>query len=127
MEQTRMRVFLGALIPAGMIGLILGAAAMAPASAVDKSQNISPGHAQTIDLGYVHGVAYYTPERDGYQVVATLSIGGGAPVRVTATLQPEQHVSFSVPAEDGADVRQIELYRRGDVVTLSQPARLVLN
>lgn len=122
-----MRVFLGALIPAGVIGLILGAATLAPARAVDKTQNISPGHAESIDLGYVHGVAYYTPETDGYQVVATLSVSGGAPVRIVATLQPEQRVSFSVPAGEGGDIHQIELYRSGDVVKVSRPARLVLN
>lgn len=122
-----MRMLFGALVPAGVIGLILGAAALAPARAVDKSQNITPGHAESIDLGYVHGIAYYTPEQDGYNVVATLSVAGGAPVRFAATLQPEQRLSVSVPGEQDGDARQVEIWRRGDVVTISRPARLVLN
>ncbi|MBS7540249.1 hypothetical protein [Ancylobacter lacus] len=121
-----MRTFFSVAIPAAVAGL-LAAAALAPAGAWEKSQAPRPGQAQIINIGYVSGVAYYTTETDGYHVVATLSVGGGAPVRVKATLQPEQAVSFSVPGAEGANASEVEIMRRGDTVTVSAPERVAFN
>ncbi|GLK82626.1 hypothetical protein [Ancylobacter defluvii] len=114
------------ILPLALAGGLIAVAFIAPGFAADRI-GARPVAAQTINIGYVRGVAYYTPQADGYHVVATLSVAGGAPIRVAATLQPEQAVSFSVPGPEGADVSQVEIARRGDSVTVTHPDRLVLN
>lgn len=122
-----MRALSRDLLPLAMAAGLIAVAFIAPVRAADKAPGLRPATAQKIELGYVTGVAYYTAENDGYHVVATLSVADGAPVRVAATLQPEQAVSFSVPgAPDGAS-RTVEIARRGDVLMVNEPARLVLN
>ena len=122
-----MRSLFRVIVPVAAIAGILGAAAIAPADAWEKGRGVSAGHAQTIDLGYVHGTAYYTPAEDGFRVVDTLSVAQGAPLRFSATLQPEQAVSISVPGAEGAPARTVEIVRRGDAIAFSEPERLVLN
>lgn len=121
-----MRSFSRDIVPLAVAGALIAVAFIAPGFAAENA-GLRPATAQTITIGYVRGVAYYTPQEDGYHVVATLSVAGGAPVRVGATLQPEQAVSFSVPGPDGAAANIVEIVRRGDSVTVSEPARLVLN
>jgi hypothetical protein len=122
-----MRKLIRDLIPLGLIASLLAIAAFAPARADEKAAGLRPGTAQAINIGYVKGVAYYTSEETGYNVVATLSVSGGAPVRVSAILQPEQSVSFSVPGEVDGAPSVVEIARRGDRVVVSNPVRLVLN
>ena len=66
---------------------------------------------RSIDLGELAGVAYYTPESDGFRVVATLAQGeSGAPVRFEAVLLRGQSVVLStiraVDAPPGRDQSQ---------------------
>lgn len=114
------------LLPLALAGSLVAIAFIAPSRAAEKI-GLAPAEARTISLGYVRGSAYYTVERDGYRVVATLSVGGGAPVRVSTTLQPEQAMSVSVPGAEGTAASLVEIARRGDTVVVSDPARLVLN
>jgi len=122
-----MRIPYRAIIPAAVVALLVGAAALAPAGALDRSQHLRPMQAESIDLGYVNGVAYYTPEDEGFRVVATLSVAGGAPLQVAVLLQPEQSLTVSVPGPEGGFGKQVEIVRRGDNVTVGRPARLVFN
>lgn len=122
-----MRSLIRDILPLAVAGGLIAVAVIAPVRAADKPVGLRPATAQKIQLGYVNGVAYYTTENDGYHVVATLSVADGAPVRVAATLQPEQAVSFSVPGGMEGVTRTVEIARRGDVVTVTEPARLVLN
>ncbi|MFT0860135.1 hypothetical protein [Ancylobacter sp. G4_0304] len=115
------------LIPLGLIAALLAIALLVPARAEERSSGLRPEAAQVINIGYVNGVAYYTDEADGYHVVATLSVAGGAPIRVAATLQPEQAVSFSVPGAVETSPSVVEIARRGDRVTVTNPAQLVFN
>ena len=72
-----------------------------------------PIDAMGIDLGDVSGVAYYTVERDGFHVVATLAQGKeGTPIRVVSVLAPGQSVAFSTAHQAGA----LEISRNGDSV-----------
>jgi hypothetical protein len=72
---------------------------------------------QTLDLGGVLGVAYYTVEHDGYHVVATLAEGEtGAPVRFEAVLTPGQAVTLSSPAGQGGALMSVEFSRLQDQV-----------
>jgi hypothetical protein len=82
---------------------------------------LKPVLSQKIDLGGVSGVAYYTPERDGFHVVATLAEGRtGTPVRVHAVLVPGQSVVLSTPREAGAAPVAVEISRQGDKVLVGE-------
>ncbi|MGA0562442.1 hypothetical protein ACO2RV_08335 [Ancylobacter sp. VNQ12] len=122
-----MRSLIRDILPLAVAGGLIAVAVIAPVRASDKAAGLRPATAQPIQLGYVKGVAYYTPANDGYHVVATLSVADGAPVRVAATLKPEQAVSFSVPGAVDGDTRTVEIVRSGDVITVTEPTRLVLN
>jgi len=58
--------------------------------------------ARTIDLGAVHGVAYYTEEAGSFRVVATVAQRDGQPIRVETMLAPGQSIVLSTA--DGRDV-----------------------
>ena len=78
---------------------------------------------RSIDLGEISGIAYYTVERDGFHVVATLAQGkAGTPIRVVSVLAPGQRVVLSTPQQAAA----IEISRKGDSV-LVRKANAVTN
>ena len=80
---------------------------------------LRPTEGRSIDLGELSGVAYYTVERDGFRVVATLAEGeAGTPVRVEAVLAPEQSIVLSVPRAAGNFPDAVEISRRGDEVLI---------
>ncbi len=78
---------------------------------------LKPIRPQSIHLGEVSGVAYYTVERDGFHVVATLGEGeAGTPVRFQAVLVPGQSVVLSTPRAAGVAPVAVEIDRQGDEV-----------
>jgi hypothetical protein len=84
-----------------------GIASLAPAHA----HGLRPIEGKSIDLGGISGIAYYTVERDGFHVVATLAQGeAGTPIRVVSVLAPGQRVVLSTPQQADA----IEISRKGD-------------
>jgi hypothetical protein len=89
-------------------------AAIGPAHA----EGLKPLQGQVIDLGDVSGVVYYTLERDGYRVVATLGKQDedAVPVRVVAVLAPDQSLTLSIPHEAGTPADAVEIMRRADTV-----------
>ncbi len=89
-------------------------ASAAPAAA----ESLGPIQARSIDLGTVAGSAYYTAERDGYHVVATLAQRGenAAPLRVEAVLVPGQSMVLSTPRDAGASPERVEISRQADTV-----------
>lgn len=122
-----MRSFSRDLVPLAVAAGLVAVAFIAPGRAEDAA-SLRPEAAQTINIGYVNGVAYYTAENNDYHVVATLSVAGGAPIRVSATLKPEQAVSFSVPGAVETAESVVQIARHGDRVTVSNPPpRVVLN
>jgi hypothetical protein len=86
-------------------------------SAGAQAADLKPLTAESIDLGTVRGVAYYTVEPNGYRVVATVS-GEDAtqPVRMVALLSPGQSVSLSVPGRESRPETTISFTRRGDEI-----------
>ena len=79
------------------------------------ADGLRPIAAKSIDLGDVSGVAYYTIERDGFHVVATLAQGeAGMPIRVVSVLAPGQRVVLSTPYQADA----LEISRNGDSVLI---------
>ena len=86
-----------------------GIAALSPAHA----DGLRPMEGKSIDLGGISGIAYYTVERDGFHVVATLAQGeAGTPIRVVSVLAPGQRVVLSTPQQADA----IEISRKGDSI-----------
>ncbi|MEH2560582.1 hypothetical protein [Bradyrhizobium sp. AZCC 2289] len=77
------------------------------------AEGLRPIEGKSIDLGGISGIAYYTVERDGFHVVATLAQGeAGTPIRVVSVLAPGQRVVLSTPRQADA----VEISRKGDNV-----------
>jgi hypothetical protein len=78
-----------------------------------RAEGLRPMAGRSIDLGEISGIAYYTVERDGFHVVATLAQGeAGTPIRVVSVLEPGQRLILSTPQQAAA----IEISRKGDSV-----------
>ncbi|MGY2988022.1 hypothetical protein [Bradyrhizobium sp. USDA 4508] len=68
-----------------IFSVAFGIASMTAANA----EGLRPLGGKSIDLGGISGIAYYTVERDGFRVVATLAQGeAGTPIRVISVLAP---------------------------------------
>ena len=102
-------------------------AAVGPAHA--HAEGLKPLQGQVIDLGDVSGVAYYTVERDGFRVVATLGKQDedAVPVRVVVVLAPDQNLTLSTPHEAGAPADAVEIIRRADTVLIHEAAAGLTN
>ena len=85
---------------------------------------LKPLQGEVIDLGDVSGVAYYTVERDGFRVVATLAKKDedAVPVRVVVVLAPGQSLTLSTPHEAGTPPDEVKIFRRVDTVLVKAPA-----
>ena len=110
--------------------IVLAAAlALAPVGPA-LADGLKPAQGQSIDLGAASGVAYYTVERDGYRVVATLTQDGQegvAPVRVEAVLAPGQSLVLSTPRAAGTLPHAVEISRRADGVLVREATAAVTN
>ena len=79
------------------------------------TKGLRPIEGQSINLGDVSGVAYYTVERDGFHVITALAQGmAGTPIRIVSVLAPGQRVTFSTPHQ----IRALEISRNGDSVLI---------
>ncbi|MGB8901398.1 MAG: hypothetical protein WCC90_20130 [Methylocella sp.] len=107
-------------IAAALIAAALALAAIGPA----HTEGLKPLQGQVVDLGDVSGVAYYTVERDGFRVVATLAKKDedAVPVRVVAVLAPGQSLTLSTPREWGTPADAVEIIRRADTVLVHNAA-----
>jgi hypothetical protein len=95
--------------------IILGAVFAMASIGAAHADGLRPTEGRTIDLGELSGVAYYTVERDGFRVVATLAEGeAGTPVRVEAMLAEGQSIVLSVPRAVGVLPHAVEISRQGD-------------
>src|SRR6202023_2829368 len=74
------------------------------------AEGLKPLQGQVIDLGDVSAVAYYTVERDGFRVVATLAKKDedAVAVRVVAVLARDQSLTLSTPREAGTPPVTVE-------------------
>lgn len=75
---------------------------------------VNPAHGQTIDLGALKGVAYYTVQPRGYHVVATVAGEDSKSIRFEANLSDGQ--SLIVTSSDNGTPTQVELSRKADRV-----------
>ncbi|MGH6926607.1 MAG: hypothetical protein ACRED5_23005 [Propylenella sp.] len=87
------------------------------------AEGLQPIEGQSIHLGEVSGVAYYTVEHDGFRLVATLAEGeAGTPLRIEATLASGQSLVLSTPREAGTVPKAVEISRRGDQILVHEVA-----
>jgi hypothetical protein len=108
-----------------MIRLALALLAATAATGWANGQELRPLEARSITLGDVAGIAYYTAEKSGYRLVATLAAGeAGTPIRLVATLAPGQSVMLSVPGPAGKPSDDLEIARIGDAVFVSDSAEV---
>ena len=100
--------------------MIVGTASALIVIGAAHAGELQPIRPQMIDLGEVSGVAYYTVERDGFHVVATLGGEVGSTVRFQAVLLPGQNVVLSTPRAVGLPPVAVEISRRGDEVVVDE-------
>lgn len=113
-------------------GSLLALAATAEAAVAQETRAASgapelrPAAAHSIDLGPVAGVAYYTVERDGFHLVATLAPANDTvtPFRVEAVLAPGQRVTLSTPRGPGEEPTAVEISRTNELVLVAQRSAL---
>jgi hypothetical protein len=120
---------IGALGIAGFAGVAISSAdaqSALPASCMSADVvALTPLTASTIALGAYTGVAYYTAEAAGHQVVATVGPGeAGTPIRFVSTLADGQRVILSVPQAVGMPALEVEFQRCGDAVVVRGPANV---
>lgn len=103
----------------------LGLAALAPAIA----EAPKPARAYPVDLGPVSGVAYYTVEREGLRLVATLAqqAEAAAPLRFETLLAPGQTVRISRPGPVGTAPELVEITRKADAILVRKASTAVTN
>jgi hypothetical protein len=100
---------------------ILAAATLAMGLATTaQAGDLAANKGQSIDLGAINGMAYYTAEKDGYHVVATLAGADSNSVRFEAVLVPGQSVILSSPAARGEAPARIEISRSDDRVDVQK-------
>jgi hypothetical protein len=78
-----------------------------------RAAELRPMQGMSLQLGELHGVAYYTVEDAGYSVVATLAGQDGTQVRFESTLLPGQKVVVSIPGHRGSQGQTVEFARQG--------------
>lgn len=97
-------------------------AALAAAAATSAhAGELAPYGGESIALGSMRGVTYYTTSSNGYRVVTTLADGeAGLPVRFETTLADKQKLKVSVPGKVGEKTVALEIIRAGDKVFVSR-------
>ncbi|NNH33536.1 hypothetical protein C9413_30355 [Rhizobium sp. SEMIA 4085] len=105
------------------------AMALLATTGVAAASELAPGNGYSIHLDRFNGAVYYTVEKDGYRVVATMASGEEAqPIRFVSTLGPGQRLMISVPQAIGQPSADFEILRNGEVLLVQEPtANLIDN
>lgn len=111
-----------AIIAIAATGLLL--ATGLTASADRTSSRLGETEALAMSLGTVTGVAYYTLEKDGVHLVATMSPAIGETVRFEGVLQDGETARVSVPRGVDEPARMLAFKREGDAVIVTDLATL---
>jgi len=105
-----------------MLRSIALAALAAAAFTSAHAEELSPYGGESIALGSMRGVTYYTTSASDYRVVTTLAEGeAGLPIRFETTLADKQKLKVSVPGKSGEKAITLEIARAGDKVFVSRP------
>ncbi len=109
MELNSMKKF--AISLAALVALAAGAVPV-------QAGELRKDGGQSIDLGTLNGVAYYTVEKGGYRVVVTMADATSKAVRFESVLAPGQSVVLSSPAGVGKSPARVEISRAVDSVNV---------
>jgi hypothetical protein len=102
----------------------LSLAALWLAASPAHAGDLNALEAESITLGSIHGVVYYTVQPDGYRVVATIAEGeDGLPLRFEVTLTDNQKLVVSVPGRVGKQSEVLEISTLGDKLFIAQPSQ----
>ena len=77
---------------------------------------------KSIELKDVHGLIYFTPKGDVFEVVTTLDSDGHA-FRVVSSLKDGQSTVLSAPGALGEDAATVEIRREGDRLSVIDHTR----
>jgi hypothetical protein len=103
--------------------LTLAAILSLTAFGVALADDVKPTLVDSLNLGDVSVVAYYTVERDGYRVVTTLAKGEtGTPIRFESVLAPGQSVLLSTDSGVGVAPVSVEISRKDGTVHVRKTA-----
>lgn len=95
------------LVATAIVGLSLAHTA--------RAGELLPMQGGSVPLGPDWGSIYYTPEPNGYRIVATVAgTPADAPIRFEATLLPGQSVVLSVARGHGEKAAAVLIRRLGD-------------
>jgi hypothetical protein len=87
-----------------------------------QADEFYPMEASSISLGGFRGIVYYTDERDGYHVTATMAEGeSGLPVRFEATITEGQKLTITVPRSLGEQSHVVQLRRVDGKLVIAPP------
>ena len=97
-------------------------AALLAAFTAAHAGELGPYEAESIALGSIRGVTYFTEVQGGYRVVTTLAAGEtGLPIRFETTLADDQSLTISVPSAFGKPGQVREISRAGNRLIISDP------
>lgn len=100
----------------------LALAALCALTTPAAAGELVPYGGESIELGSVRGIAYYTEAPSGYRVITTIADGeAGLPVRFEATLADNQKLTISVPGKLGEPSQALEIVRAGDKLVIFNP------
>lgn len=104
------------------------ATALLAMTGVAAASELAPGNGHSIHLGRFDGAVYFTVEKDGYRVVATLASGAEAqPIRFVSTLGPGERLMISVPQAIGQPSADFEIIRDGDILLVQEPSATLID
>jgi hypothetical protein len=100
-------------------------AALWLAAAPAHAGEFSAFEAESISLGSIHGVVYYTVQLDGYRVITMVAEGeDGLPLRFDLIMTGNQKLLISVPGRVGDQSEVLERSRVGDKLLIAQPSQI---
>lgn len=91
-----------------------------------RTQEIAAEQGLEFVLGDGAGIVYFTSERDGLRLVATIArVGdaGGTPVRFVTTLAPGQRATLSMAGKSGEKSIEVDFMRQGERVVVKPLSR----
>ncbi len=104
---------------------IMIASIMASAATGATAGDLKPAAGHAINLGNVHGAAYYTVEDEGLRLVATVADGEvGHPVRFVSTLSDGQAMTIAIPGSSSQRGEELTFRRIGDHVVVESGSDL---
>lgn len=105
--------------------IITAAAILAATTAGATAGELKPLAGHAINLGNIHGAAYYTIEDKGLRLVATLAEGEtGSPVRFVSTLSEGQTMVIEVPRSSNHVAKELTFRRTGDRIVVEDASDL---